>query len=92
MGIVRLTGTLTCRSEEDLAVVQAHLPDHIALSRAEPGCIHFDVEQSADPLVWTVSESFASPDAFDAHQKRGAASAWGRATKGIPRDFTVTED
>ena len=29
------------------------------------------------------------PD-FDAHQTRARASAWGRSTKGIPRDYMLT--
>lgn len=50
----------------------------------------FEVTRNAaEPMVWDVRERFASQAAFDAHQARGAASAWGRESAGIRRDFTV---
>ncbi|KFE35387.1 putative quinol monooxygenase [Thioclava atlantica] len=46
-----LTGRLICATEEEAAIVRAHLPEHIRLTRAEPGCERFEVRQGADPLV-----------------------------------------
>ena len=37
--------------------LRAALPDHIRLSRAEPGCEHFEIEESA-PGVFSVEERF----------------------------------
>jgi quinol monooxygenase YgiN len=68
------------------------LPDHIRLTRDEPGCLSFEVTPSADPLIWQVEERFADRAAFDAHQARVVQSDWGAQTKGITRDYTVTED
>ena len=84
---VTLTGTLTC-TEEDLRVVRDALPEHIRLSRAEPGCLRFDVTETA-PGEFSVSEEFEDQSAFNAHQIRTRASAWWAATGHIPRDFKV---
>ncbi|WP_156760299.1 putative quinol monooxygenase [Microbacterium karelineae] len=86
---VTLTGFLRCRDAADAETVHRHLPAHIELTRAEPGCVSFAVEQTADPLVWAVAERFADRDAFSSHQERVAASEWGRATAGIPREYDV---
>lgn len=90
MGVIRLTGTLTCTPEE-VATVRAALPEHIRLSRAEPGCIAFDVTEST-PGVFTVAERFTDRTAFDAHQTRTRASAWWQATSHMPRSFTLAEE
>lgn len=87
---VRLTGTLTCATLADAALITRYLPDHIALSRAESGCLAFAVTPTADPLVWQVAEAFATRAAFDAHQTRTRASAWFAATGHIRREFTVS--
>lgn len=89
---VTLSGQLKCSKKAQAALVEAHLPDHIRLTLAEPGCISFEVRQSADLLVWEVAEVFSDRAAFEAHQARAAASAWGQATKGIERKYVITED
>jgi quinol monooxygenase YgiN len=89
--MIRLRGHLLCQSDADLAIVQKYLPDHIALSRAEPGCLSFDVTQSDDPMVWEVMESFRTRADFDTHQTRTRASAWWEASRDIPRAFRMEE-
>ena len=86
---VTLTGTLKCANEEEAARVRAALDAHILLTRAELGCISFEVTPTDDPLVWHVAEEFDGPAAFEAHQERAAASDWASQTKGIARDYTV---
>lgn len=86
---VTLTGTLICKSAAEAARVRAALSAHIALTRAEAGCISFDVLPTLDPLVWSVAERFADADAFRAHQARAAASEWAAQTTGIARDYTI---
>ena len=90
MNDVRLTGRLLCKSVHESELVRSHLPAHIQLTLAEPGCLSFDVSATEDPLVWSVSEHFVDAAAFTAHQARIAASEWGRMTAGITRDYTVT--
>ncbi|MCX8509570.1 MAG: antibiotic biosynthesis monooxygenase [Rhodobacteraceae bacterium] len=92
MSQVILTGFLICRSLEEADRVAALLPDHIRLTRAEPGCKTFEVIRSmADPVRFAVREIFASRADFEAHQTRARVSLWGRSTKGIPRDYMLTE-
>jgi quinol monooxygenase YgiN len=88
---VQLSGYLICASEAEAARVRAHLPKHIRLTRAEPGCLSFAVEPTPDPLIWQIDEAFTDPAAFAAHQARTAASLWARETAGIRRDYRSWE-
>lgn len=91
-GRVKLSGYLDI-PEERLASVMAALPIHLELTRMEPGCLEFDVSQSATAEGrLLVSELFEDQAAFEAHQKRTAASAWAEVTAGIPRHYEVTEE
>lgn len=87
---VTLTGQIDVPADR-LAAIRAALPDHIRATRAEPGCLSFEVsEDPAAPGRFLVAEEFADPDAFRAHQARAAASDWGRISAGVPRSYTVT--
>lgn len=89
---IALNGFLICRSLEEADRVSELLPEHIRLTRAEPGCLRFEVFRSqADPVRFAVSEQFRDREAFEAHQARAAGTIWARATKGIPRDYRITE-
>ena len=90
--MIRLTGTLTCTTEDDLKIVEAYLPEHTRLSRAEPGCLSFTVTQSDDPLIWHLDETYTDQAAFEAHQTRNRASLWWQKSQGLIRDFQITED
>ncbi|WP_299961872.1 antibiotic biosynthesis monooxygenase [uncultured Roseobacter sp.] len=87
---VRLTGRLICATPDEAARVRSALPAHIALTRAEPGCLFFEVTPTENPLIWAVSERFADSAAFEAHQARADASVWAAQTTSIARDDTVT--
>lgn len=86
---VRLEGLLVCTTDAEAAAVVRELPRHVALTRAEPGCVLFEVVRTEDVLVWRVSEEFADAPAFRAHQVRAADSAWAEATAGIERRYVV---
>lgn len=88
-GEVWLTGRLVCASHAQAEIVRTHLPEHVRLTRAEPGCLSFVVEATADPLIWSVAERFQDKAAFVHHQSRTRASAWAAATGGIERDFQI---
>jgi quinol monooxygenase YgiN len=66
-----------------------HLPLHVELTRAEEGCVSFEVKRTHDLFVWQVDEQFLDAAAFRTHQERVAASEWGRATAGIERRYTI---
>ena len=90
---VTLTGFLLCRSLEEADRVSQFLPEHIRLTRAETGCLRFEVWRSqSDPCRFAVTETFRDRTAFEAHQARAADTIWARATKGIPRDYAITEE
>jgi quinol monooxygenase YgiN len=69
-GIVRLRGVLRCTSMAEVEIVRQHLPEHTRLTRAEAGCLSFDVVQTDDPLIWRVEEAFVDMAAFQAHVQR----------------------
>lgn len=92
MSPVGLSGYLRCANSHEADIVVTHLPRHIELTRAEPGCLSFDVQPTADPLVWSVAERFADQGAFGRHQARVEASEWGRATSGIVRDYVIRSE
>ena len=90
--MIRLTGTLRCAVPQDAALVAGLLPDHLRLTRDEPGCLDFTVTPLPDGLSWAVQERFRDRPAFTAHQARAAASDWGRDTAHIARDYRIFED
>ena len=85
-----LTGQLICQRDDEIAIVKEFLPRHIELTRAEPDCISFEVNQTVDPLVWDVSECFQDAGSFNLHQARVKSSGWGRATAAIKRNYSVS--
>lgn len=90
MDNVRLNGLLLCTNTAEADVVIDHLPEHVELTRNEPGCISFEVSPTQDPLVWSVEEEFTDPEAFRAHQERVASSLWGRMTSSIAREYKIS--
>ena len=91
-GKLRLSGLLTCASVTEAAIVHQYLPEHIRLSRAEPGCLSFEVVQGDDPLVWHLAERFTDKPAFEAHQARTRASEWWRESSAIRREFQFSAE
>lgn len=89
--MIRLKGHLICASAEELAIVQAHVGEHIRLTHLEPGCLSFEVTQTDDPMIWEVMETFRTRADFDAHQTRTRASAWFQLSQSIARAFRIEE-
>lgn len=89
--MIRLRGQLICMNGEDRETVLAHVQDHITLTRAEPGCLSFEISETEDPFTFEVMESFRDRASFDAHQARTRDSAWFAATRHILRDFRLEE-
>ncbi|MBW6417479.1 putative quinol monooxygenase [Celeribacter sp. PS-C1] len=89
-GKVMLSGTMTCAAHE-IDHVLALLPEHIRLSRAEPGCLQFDLWQDeVRPTEFHVTEVFRDARAFAAHQDRTQSSDWWRVTHHMARDFRTS--
>jgi quinol monooxygenase YgiN len=84
---VTLTGFIEVPAAERQAILPL-LAEHVRLTRAEPGCLAFEVVESVERPGWlAVSERFRDAEAFDAHQARAAASRWGSATRHLRRDY-----
>lgn len=88
--MIELAGELICVSEEEVAAVREHLPEHVRLTLEEPGCMLFEVLPVGGG-VWTVLERFTDLAAFEAHQVRTQGSAWFAATGAIKRRYEVRE-
>lgn len=84
---VALSGQITCADMGQLMALLAHVRAHVAASRAEPGCLHFEIAQTDDPLVWRVEELFRDRAALEAHRAHSRDSAWAAATQGIARSI-----
>ena len=78
-------------SDSDLKAVKAELPNHIRLTRAEAGCIVFNVVQdSQTPNLFDVYEKFADQAAFEQHQTRVKGSYWGQVASNVERHYSIT--
>lgn len=86
--LVAVSGHLTCHDPAQMLLVLDLLPQHVTLSRAEPGNLRFDLTQAEDPMRWRLDELFADDAAFALHGARTADSRWGKESGGLARDFT----
>jgi quinol monooxygenase YgiN len=64
---------LTVKDEKDVDEIARLLAEQGRLSRAEPGCLRFEVYHSqADPRVFLLCERWESPQALDDHRNARA--------------------
>lgn len=71
--MIYLNVVLTVKQAEDVAEIQALLSEQGRLSRAEPGCVRFEVYHSQnDPRVFILNEHWTDQTAVDAHRKATA--------------------
>ena len=90
MGKVIVEGYIVA-SESDLINLKEHLDEHIKLTRAENGCIVFNVEQrNGKELIFDVYEEFSDKEAYYFHQERLKASPWYKATRKVERHYDVS--
>lgn len=88
---IELTGHIDVPMER-LASVEPALAVHIDLTRAEAGCLRFDIDPApATPGRFFVAELFDSQAAFDAHQERVRTSDWGAMTAGFVRSYQIRQ-
>ena len=86
-GQIALSVRLICADMDELKIVLDHLSEHVALSRAEPGCLFFATEQTGDPLIWQIEELYADEAALDAHKARLATSEWAGCSAALKREI-----
>jgi quinol monooxygenase YgiN len=64
-----ITVTLTAKNPEDAPKLAGLLAEQGRLSRAEPGCIQFDVCQSqSDPAVFFLLERWDRKESWEVHR------------------------
>lgn len=63
---------------------------HTALTRAEPGCLQFEIRQRPEvPEVFDVREAFVDRAAFLAHQERASRTPWKALTSDVERHYRL---
>lgn len=88
-GAICVTGHIDIPLDRQRGLKDA-LTRHIKLTRAEKGCLRFDVDY--DPNIkgrLNVVEIFENKAAYTAHQRRTSASDWAVVTQGIPRNYII---
>jgi len=77
-------------ADSDLIIMQRELVRHIELTKQEPGCLVFDVDQDKKHAnKFDVYEEFVDKTAFEAHQSRVANSEWGAVTSNVERHYQI---
>ena len=80
-------GTLHCAPDE-VDTLTTLLGPHVALSRAEPGCLSYELFQDEVQLTtFQLNAVFRDRQAFEAHKARVESADWGRATAHMRTDF-----
>jgi quinol monooxygenase YgiN len=70
LAMIYLNVILTVKDASDVPEIQSLLSEQGRLSRAEPGCLRFEVYHSQnDPKVFILNEHWADQTAVDAHRK-----------------------
>ncbi len=88
---IGLTGHIIVPTE-NLERVTSALPEHIRLTRAESGCVLFEVTQNPEnPNRFDVREQYVDQSAFEYHQTRLANSVWARMTQNVTRHYKKFE-
>jgi len=71
--MIYLNVVLTVKDPNDIPEIQALLSEQGRLSRAEPGCLRFEVYHSTtDARVFLLNEHWSDQAAVDAHRKATA--------------------
>ena len=67
--MICLNVLLLAKDPADVPTIRSHLAEAMRKSRAEPGCLRFDVYHSnAEPRRFVLVEHWASQEALDAHR------------------------
>ncbi len=92
MSKVTLKGFITV-PDCDIFDVLNELPNHIALTRKEAGCLVFNITQDEnDSFRFDVYEEFENKQSFEQHQSRVRSSEWGKITKNVERNYVIEGD
>ena len=91
MGKLTIVAHITA-SEGNAETVKAGLEKLIAPSRADRGCLQYDLHQAHDnPAHFMFYENWSSRDEWLAHMEQPHLATWRTATEGMIADFRVYE-
>ncbi len=77
---------------EHAARVRAELETLIPITRAEAGCIQYDLHQdNEDPAHFTFYENWESRELWQVHMNAPHLAAYMKATEGAVAEFTLHE-
>ena len=75
-----------------IGLVKAELEKLVSVTRAEDGCINYDLHQdNDDPARFTFYENWESREMWQAHMRAPHLAAYMEATDGAVAEFTVSE-
>ena len=73
-------------------VVRAELEKLVETTRAETGCVQYDLHQdNDDPSRFLFFENWQSRELWQAHMNAPHLQAYGQATEGAVEEFTLYE-
>ncbi|MDP0490019.1 MAG: putative quinol monooxygenase [Verrucomicrobiota bacterium JB023] len=77
---------------ESLDLFKAELEKVIGPTRAEPGCLKYDLHQNnEDPCHFMFFEIWESKELWDQHMESEHIKRYAQATEGAVADFTVEQ-
>ncbi|MDC0738837.1 putative quinol monooxygenase [Cognatishimia sp. SS12] len=78
--------------DDKIDLVKAELQKLIEITRAEDGCINYDLHQdNENPAHFMFYENWASRALWQAHMSAPHLAAYMEATEGAVADFTLNE-
>lgn len=78
--------------KEQIALVKAELLKLIDITRAEEGCINYDLHQdNEDPSHFLFHENWESRELWQTHMNNRHLAEYMAATEGAVEDFTLNE-
>ncbi|MGB0370557.1 MAG: putative quinol monooxygenase [Opitutales bacterium] len=89
---MKVEGHIQFPQGANLQIIKLALDKHIELTRAEPGCILFEVTAHSEIRGrFNVKEEFESKEAFELHQERTQKSEWAEVSNNGLRHYTIHE-
>ena len=78
--------------DDDLDAINEALPAHIVNTRAEDGCLLFNVTQDENQKNrFNVHEEFNNKESFSNHQDRVKRSEWGNVSANLEKHYHINQ-
>jgi quinol monooxygenase YgiN len=79
-------------ADDDLDAINKALPAHIVNTRAEDGCLLFNVTQDVNQKNrFNVHEEFKNKESFLNHQDRVKHSEWGNVSANLEKHYHINQ-